>query len=580
MRAIALILLITYSISQLLAQSTIVDLNGNELADCSCSCCAGESSIQNEKVPCSVDLILLISAAACVKDYINQIKGRASNLLEEFTNPAANYAGFQSRVGVISYSTDINNIHSLDQPKDEVYDNLANWNYTKQLNGDMLGKGLEAAFNMFESNVSQNKKALIVITNGGVNDKSRDQDVSKFTTKLRQMGVDIMAHTITEHCDVKKDCLMCCPDKHFLTSVLATSDRVCDNSFKIFDEELGYDVRLYDKNDYYIQCLKNVRSFCDGQARIMAEGNTCHRKCDCTCKQVRRGIPGLPGNKGLTGDQGPSGAAGQDGRDGLSGMPGQPGANGIPGMAGSPCLDGLDAPDGRQGPAGATGPSGAAGVDGSQGEQGIKGPAGVQGLRGNVGKPGAPGPQGPRGPAGPAGPAGPQGETGPQGCPGAQGLPGIDGAAGIAGPVGPIGRTGAPGVKGPAGAPGNPGLCGEAGPVGKAGQDGIAGYNGIPGRQGEVGEPGEKGPRGAPGKPGRMDYSRYVRIMQEEIKQYLNNYGWRFTGQLGWGFGFCFGSKLISELNSNYPSNTKTVPLPMAKPFPNHHQLLKPTLLQ
>lgn len=531
MRSIAFILLISYSITQLYAQSTITDVDGNELANCECNCCSGETRVQQDSVLCNVDLVILISAAACVKDYVNQIKGRASQMIDEFLPNAdrlSPYAGHASRVGIISYSTDTVNIHELDQSVDDIHENLANWDYTQQLNGDMLGKGLEAAYNMFSSSSRGSKRAMIVITNGGVNDKQRDQDVSKYTTKLRQMGVDIMAHTITEHCDVKKDCLMCCPDKHFLTSVLATSDRVCDNSFKSFDEDLGQDVRRYESNNYYRQCLENIVSQCKGQRQL--DGDSCHRSCDCTCRQVRRGIPGLPGAKGTPGLNGRQGNPGQDGQDGLSGMPGVPGNAGADGRPGEPCINGQAAPNGRQGPAGRPGSAGPRGVDGTQGERGITGPVGHPGAKGTVGRPGAPGPEGNQGPRGAQGPQGDKGEPGSQGCPGAQGKAGEDGKNGATGPRGADGEQGPQGVKGPAGKPGMPGLCGDAGDAGAPGLNGEPGVAGHDGRQGAAGERGDKGVKGKPGKAGRMDYSNYVAIIREEILVFLNNYGWRFTG--------------------------------------------------
>jgi len=490
-----------------------------------------------EPMRCDVDLVILISAAACVKEYVKDMKMRVMSILDDYFNQNDNdwnldYAGEGSRVAIISYSSKTNVIFNMNKGLDDAKAAIANWDYKKQLNGDKLGAGLEEAYKMFDANRSSNKKALIVMTNGGIKDSDRDGGKTHSNSlKLRSLGVDIMVNTITDYCEVQKDCLMCCPDKAFLQSVLATSDRICDNSEKVFIPGQGY-VRAYDapglEGKFYRGCLEHLKHQC--AVKPSFEGmDQCGKSCNCVCDSVRPGIPGLPGPAGRDGLSGQPGAPGAPGPDGKSGIPGLPGSPGNAGPDGQKCVNGQDGNPGRQGPGGECGIKGQTGAPGITGDSGNAGPAGAPGPIGDKGSAGQPGNDGPQGPAGPAGPCGEKGLPGDKGPQGQQGNPGPDGEPGAPGLPGSDGQTGPQGLPGPAGQPGRPGECGRPGAPGAQGVRGINGVAGVDGRQGPTGAPGPIGSRGLPGRAGRIDYSTYRSIVQDEVNIFLQNYGWTFT---------------------------------------------------
>jgi len=536
MRNFTLLALALTALATIRASLHSIDQYGNDLADCTCECGCGVDP-QAEPVRCDVDLVILISAAACVKDYVKEMKTRVMSILDDYfdhqDNWSDSYAGYGSRVSIISYSTKTNIIFNMNQGLDQAKAAIAAWDYTQQLNGDKLGVGLEEVYNMFNANPSAHKKALIVLTNGGIKDSERDGGKThSYSLKLRSLGVDIMVNTITDYCEVQKDCLMCCPDKAFLQSVLATSDRICDNSEKVFIPQQGY-VRAYDapgkEGKFYRGCLEHLKHQCAEAPTLEPGMDQCGKQCSCVCDSVRPGIPGIPGPPGQDGVSGLPGAPGAPGPDGKSGIPGNPGSPGNPGPDGKSCIDGQDGNPGRQGVVGECGLPGSAGSIGLPGANGNAGPAGAPGPIGEKGGPGAPGNEGPQGPAGPAGPCGEKGAPGAPGSIGQPGNPGSDGDAGPPGLPGNDGQPGQPGLPGPAGQPGRPGECGRPGAPGSPGSRGIPGVNGVDGRQGPTGAHGSIGSRGVPGRAGRIDYSVYRSIVQEEVNAFLAGYGWTFT---------------------------------------------------
>lgn len=566
MRNFNLLILALTAIASIRASLHSVDQNGNDLADCTCKCGCGPE-IQADTVRCDVDLVILISAAACVKDYVMEMKTRVMSILDDYFedhqgNLGQQYAGFNSRVAIISYSTNTNIIFDMSSGADAAKRAIASWDYTQQLNGDMMGKGLEEAYNMFNNNDSGNKRALIVLTNGGIKDGERDGGkTSTYSLKLRSLGVDIMVNTITDYCETQKDCLMCCPDKAFLQSVLATTDRICDNSEKVFVPGQGY-VRAFDANGkqgkYYRGCLEHLKHECSVE-RSMDGMDQCGKQCSCECNSVRPGIPGIPGPDGRPGSNGAPGNPGANGKNGRSGIPGMPGSNGNAGPDGQGCVDGKDAHDGRQGTVGPCGEPGSPGARGINGDDGNQGPAGAPGNIGDKGAEGPAGDNGPRGPAGPAGSCGSKGEPGANGQPGQPGNPGPDGDAGAPGQPGSDGQAGAQGLPGAAGQPGRPGECGRPGQPGTQGSRGIPGVNGIDGRQGPVGATGDLGSRGLPGRAGRIDYSQYRAIVQDEVNTYLRNYGWTFT---------CDGMVRTTTTKAWIPETTTPTPQKEEEPQP------------
>jgi len=557
MRNLNLLIFAITAIASIQASLHSVDRQGNDLADCTCKCGCGPQPLSASKT-CDVDLIVLISAAACVKDYVNDMKVTVASMVGDYFN--GQYAGSNSRVSLISYSTEAHTISQMTSNSREAISMLELWDYKNQLNGDKLGNGLKAVYEAFQNNHSNHKKALIVLTNGGVKE-GRDGDEShEYSLKLRSLGVDIMVNTITPYCETQKDCLMCCPDKQFLQSVLATTDRICDNSQKVFVDGRG-DVPYWNANGrdgkYYKGCLKHLKHTCVQEPTFSSEVNQCSKNCECECSSVRPGMPGIPGPDGRPGVNGAPGAPGADGDNGRSGIPGMPGSNGNPGPDGQGCVNGKDGHDGRQGPVGPCGNSGSTGAPGIPGDDGNQGPAGVPGEIGDKGGRGPPGDNGPRGPAGPAGSCGPKGEPGQPGQPGQPGNPGPDGDAGAPGQPGSDGQPGAPGLPGAAGQPGRPGECGRPGQPGSQGSRGIPGVNGIDGRQGPVGAPGDIGSRGLAGRSGRIDYNQYRAIVQDEVNTYLRNYGWKFT---------CDGMVRTTTTKAWIPETT--TPTPQKEPEP------------
>merc|ERR1719436_1301554 len=416
-------------------------------------------------------MVILFNAAACVKDYRDQIKMIAGDIASNALQRAINY---NLRLSVIGYSAKTQVIYPKRQM--QVFDekslhelkvNLQDFKDSSLGNGDYLSNGFEAAIRAFENNKSEARKVVMVITNSG--DSAGDGPrINEQANILRKMSVEMFVHTITDFCVTSKDCLMCCPDYQFLTSYIATSDKICSN--KPYDlREPNYRPKMDNSNSaaYYFgdDCLDKMTYACEGQV-----DEPCNKGCTCVCdmqrpgKMGKRGLPGPPGDIGIPGKVGAPGAPGK------TGYPGMPGSAGAPGTPGQPGNDGRP---GDMGPSGPAGPSGSAGAPGSQG------------------------PPGPAGARGQPGPAGSVGEPGRQGKPGCEGDDG---------PAGPMGAQGAQGVQGAAGANGEAGRPGERG---APGAPGIAGPAGIDGRQ---------------GKPGKFDYSRWEFVISREIEQYLDSY--------------------------------------------------------
>jgi len=504
-----------------------------ELADCECTCPCQKAGTK----PCDIDMIVLFNAAACVKDYRDQIKEITHDIASQALN-RANGGNYNLRLSVIGYSAKTQVIYPMNNKQNKFFNQNAlnslkqDLSYFKDSslgNGDYLSNGFEAAVKTFTNNKSEARKVVMVVTNSG--DSAGDGPrINEQANILRKMSVEMFVHTITDFCVTSKDCLMCCPDYQFLTSFIATSDKICSNK----PEDLRnpqYRPNMKNGNSgagrYYFgdDCMDQMSYTCPAQVGL----EMCDKPCSCTCNQQRpgepgpRGLPGLPGPVGQPGKPGPAGAPGK------TGYPGMPGDAGTPGVPGKKCVDGKNAPNGRQGPHGPASTPGAPGNDGRPGDMGPSGPAGPAGSAGAPGSQGPPGPAGARGQPGPAGGVGEPGRQGKQGCEGddgeagPQGKPGQDGADGNAGPMG---AQGAQGVQGAAGANGEAGRQGERG---APGAPGIAGPAGIDGRQGKPGPQGAVGEQGLAGKSAKFDYSRWEYVIGREIDQYLATYGWKFN---------------------------------------------------
>jgi len=526
-------------LSNLILSKTIRDNNGNNLSDCTCKCCSDR--VERKDVACNVDVILLISAAACVKDYINNMKITGKKIIDDIEKRQSTVGdnglyqiGQQARIGIITYSTSSHVVHNLNTPatSSELKHQLDQYDYQNQGEGDFIGNGLEAAYNMFNEGQKSGsgRRALIIMANGGTKDKDSDK-LHTYTSKLRQISVDIMVNTITEQCDTRKDCLMCCPDLPFLTSNLATTDRVCDNRLVPDEENVGQKKRPYANGLWYNQCLDHLSYSCKGPKQVV--GEECNKECTCECKQMSQGLSGRQGIAGRLGPDGPAGRNGAAGQPGKSGLPGMPGQSGSAGSDGQVAIDGLDGPNGRQGLVGNMGTNGQRGSDGNAGEPGLTGPPGVVGKKGAPGARGNPGAPGLRGPPGLAGDNGKRGLRGDDGLQGQTGDHGVDGEKGANGDNGEDGEDGPQGYPGNDGINGEPGLCGDMGEDGVAGSKGIPGVDGHDGRQGAPGPKGARGDQGLPGIQGKIDYKQYSSVIVEEIRHYLNNYGWKFVGNNG-----------------------------------------------
>merc|ERR1719436_504753 len=416
-------------------------------------------------------MVILFNAAACVKDYRDQIKMIAGDIASNALQRAINY---NLRLSVIGYSAKTQVIYPKRQM--QVFDekslhelkvNLQDFKDSSLGNGDYLSNGFEAAIRAFENNKSEARKVVMVITNSG--DSAGDGPrINEQANILRKMSVEMFVHTITDFCVTSKDCLMCCPDYQFLTSYIERMERSCGLDRSVIPD-LGYIPKMDNSNSaaYYFgdDCLDKMTYACEGQV-----DEPCNKGCTCVCdmqrpgKMGKRGLPGPPGDIGIPGKVGAPGAPGK------TGYPGMPGSAGAPGAPGKKCVDGKNAPNGRQGPHGPASGPGQPGNDGRPGDMGPSGPAGPSGSAG------APGSQGPPGPAGARGQPGPAGSVGE---PGRQGKPGCEGDDGEAGPQG---KPGMDGVQGAAGANGEAGRPGERG---APGAPGIAGPAGIDGRQGK-----------------------------------------------------------------------------------------------
>lgn len=105
------------------AKSTrpLSDQAGNNFSDCTCKCCSNQ--VKQESVACGVDVILLINAAACVKDYIEGMKITAKRIVEDIEarqyligDNGLKLIGKNARVGIITYSSLTHEVHNLNEP--------------------------------------------------------------------------------------------------------------------------------------------------------------------------------------------------------------------------------------------------------------------------------------------------------------------------------------------------------------------------------------------------------------------------------------------------------------------------------
>merc|ERR1719208_500710 len=214
------------------------------------------------------------------------------------------------------------------------------WKKSMQGNGDFLSRGLEAVYKNFDFEAPTRKVVMVVTNSGDASNTEYSKEGHAIKTQarlLRGASVELFVHTITSFCVTPKDCLMCCPNMSFLTSYIATSDKVCSN--KPVDPSRPNDRPVNNDHAEYFgdACMEQMTYQCKGEDKAVEE---CNKQCTCTCNTVR---PGRAGPRGLPG---PAGDMGKPGK---------------PGMA---CVDGENAPNGRQGPHGPASQPGAPGNDG------------------------------------------------------------------------------------------------------------------------------------------------------------------------------------------------------------------------
>lgn len=525
---LAFITLINVAVMAIRSPRSVVSMD--DLADCDCECPC--QKVQSTQKSCDIDLIILVNAAACVKAWRNQMKITVEQIADKAFSQAAN--DYKLRVGVLTYSeevrtiVDINDAKSYQSSRSIMQAVQTKWEKNMQGNGDFLSRGLKAVDQAFDYKSAARKVVMVVTNSGDSSNTEHSQEgknIKDMTKQLRGKSVELFVHTITSFCVTPKDCLMCCPNMSFLTSYIATSDKVCSN--KPMDPSRPND-RPADEHAKYFgdSCMEQMHYQCKGEEKAVEE---CNKQCTCTCNSVRPGRAGVIGLPGPAGEMGKPGKPGAPGASGKTGYPGMPGKAGQPGTPGKKCVNGKNAPNGRQGPHGPASTPGAPGNDGRPGDNGPAGPAGA------VGPAGAPGMQGPPGPAGARGAPGPKGAAGEPGRPGKPGCFGDDGEAGPAGkpgrdgedgPPGAMGAQGAQGAQGAAGANGEAGARGEPGAPGPAG---IQGPAGIDGRQGKPGPQGQTGAPGLQGKSAKFDYSKWEFVVSREIDAFLSNFGWKFN---------------------------------------------------
>lgn len=497
---------------------------------CECQCC--DSGFHMEPRPCDMDLVIMISGAACIKNYQQKIKNRVGSILKEIYEENDHFRVRNKRVGIVVYSNSVESVFELNSNHHSVnamMKKMQAFNFAKNhLRGDKVELGLNYVSKLFKN--SNAKKNLIVIANDVTLTAENREQAEDSIQNLRSLGVDITVNTVTDYCIVDgSECLFCCPKVEIL-EFFTPASRICSNKpFKVNngDEPFTrkYLQKLGNADKYFQDCTEHYKATCE--ERVYTE--ECQKDCtDCTCSYdytPRVGEKGLPGPPGNPGRDGTPGGPGIPGRTGLPAMPGVPGT---PGRPGKTCVNGQPAPDGRQGEHGPDNYDGEVGVPGRPGMPGPFGPpgnAGRPGPDGGVGENGHPGPQGSRGKPGPNGPPGPPGTPGCEGPDGEVGAPGSKGRPGPEGRPGEPGKQGYPGLQGAPGKNGNPGANGRDGEKGDRGIDGVSG---IDGRQGPVGDKGLQGARGLSGISVRFDYRKWQSVIEEEIDIYLSAYGWKF----------------------------------------------------
>merc|ERR1719190_226611 len=315
-------------------------------------------------------MIVLFNAAACVKDYRDQIKEITHDIAAQALN-RANGGSYNLRLSVIGYSGKTQEIYPMNNKQNKFFNQNAlnslkqDLSYFKDSslgNGDYLSNGFKAAVETFQNNKSEARKVVMVVTNSG--DSTGDgPKINEQANILRKMSVEMFVHTITDFCVTSKDCLMCCPEYQFLTSYIATSDKICSNKpMDLRDPQYRPNNRGSNNGAgrYYFgdDCMDQMSYTCPAQVGL----EMCDKPCECVCNQQR---PGRIGGIGLPG------------RPGLIGKPGKPGSAGAPGSQGPP---GPAGPRGQPGKAGGVGEPGRPGKPGCEGEDGEAGPQGKPGM--------------------------------------------------------------------------------------------------------------------------------------------------------------------------------------------------------
>ena len=112
------LLALVLALASIATAKTLRDQNGVDLADCQCKCCSGE--VQQQNVACDVDVVILMSAAACVKDYMNKMKVTTKKIVDDIYarqgvvgENGLNLIGDRVRIGIITYSSNANVVASL-----------------------------------------------------------------------------------------------------------------------------------------------------------------------------------------------------------------------------------------------------------------------------------------------------------------------------------------------------------------------------------------------------------------------------------------------------------------------------------
>merc|ERR1719210_1816186 len=140
-----------------------------------------------------MDLVIMISGAACIKNYQGAIKNRVQNILKEIYEVDAHFTARSKRVGIIVYSDNVESIFELQSHKDinSVIRKVTAFNFAKNhLGGDNVEKGLNYVSNMFSRSTSAIRNLIIIANDVTLTSDNRVQ-AEDAVDNLRSLGVDI-----------------------------------------------------------------------------------------------------------------------------------------------------------------------------------------------------------------------------------------------------------------------------------------------------------------------------------------------------------------------------------------------------